>query len=348
MTAAEVSGGLVLPFVSQAVAGKGGAVAVLFILFMACTSVASAQLIAMSSIISFDIYGGYIKPNANNKQLIAASHVGVIVSALFVSCFATALHKGGVDLNWTLYMLGVVVCPGMFPTIFTLLWRGQSRPAAIISPIVGMACGFAVWFGTAYAYYGAVTIASTNQSLPCMFGCLTSCFVPLPLTIIISYLYPTKFEWKDFLVIESISAAGNFKVDEAKYFTPERVAYMKKMSRIAVYWAVATFCGQVLFWPLPMYGAQFVFSKGLFTAWIVVAFIWLFITLLIANFYPLIDGGFHKIWIVLSGKKELPEEVETMEVKSGSASNSDPEEQAAVLEEKNEAVKVNVDGTVNA
>ena len=34
MTPAEVSGGLVLPYASQAVAGKGGAVAILLILFM--------------------------------------------------------------------------------------------------------------------------------------------------------------------------------------------------------------------------------------------------------------------------------------------------------------------------
>lgn len=34
MTHAEVSGGLVLPYVSQAIAGKGGAGAVLVIIFM--------------------------------------------------------------------------------------------------------------------------------------------------------------------------------------------------------------------------------------------------------------------------------------------------------------------------
>jgi hypothetical protein len=46
---------------------------------------------------------------------------------------------------------------------------------------------------------------------------------------------------------------------------------------------------------------------------------------------------------VLSGRKELPEEAETEEVKSGSASNSDPEEQPAVLEEKKGEVKVNME-----
>jgi urea-proton symporter len=109
MTTAEVSGGLVLPYTASAVAGQGGAVAILLMLFMACTSVTSAQLIAVSSIVSFDIYGAYINKEATDKELIRWSHIGVLGTALFISSFATALHKGGVDLNWTIYMLGIVI-----------------------------------------------------------------------------------------------------------------------------------------------------------------------------------------------------------------------------------------------
>jgi hypothetical protein len=47
-----------------------------------------------------------------------------------------------------------------------------------------------------------------------MFDCLTSCLVPLPLTITISYLYPAAFEREDFLFIASIAAGDNFKLDE--------------------------------------------------------------------------------------------------------------------------------------
>lgn len=32
------------------------------------------------------------------------------------------------------------------------------------------------------------------------------------------------------------------------------------------------------------------------------ALIWLWITLFVANFYPLVDGGFKMIWTVLKGK----------------------------------------------
>ena len=109
MTAAEVSSGLVLPYTSQALAGKGGAGAVLVIIFMACTSITSAQLIAMSSIYAFDVYKTYINPKATNAQIITQSHVGVVGAWLVVSSLATAFHRGGVDLNWLLYMLGRIL-----------------------------------------------------------------------------------------------------------------------------------------------------------------------------------------------------------------------------------------------
>ncbi|CRK35016.1 hypothetical protein BN1708_016382 [Verticillium longisporum] len=60
MSGTEISNGLVLPYAAIAIAGKGGSTAILLITFMAVTSTLSAQVIAVSSIISFDIYRQYI------------------------------------------------------------------------------------------------------------------------------------------------------------------------------------------------------------------------------------------------------------------------------------------------
>lgn len=46
----------------------------------------------------------------------------------------------------------------------------------------------------------------------------------------------------------------------------------------------------------------------MFIAWVVVSLIWLWITLCIANFYPLIDGGLKKIWQVLRWQTQSAEE----------------------------------------
>ena len=106
MTPYEVSSGLVLPYYAVTVAGKGGAVGILLITFMAVTSTLSAQVIAVSSIISFDIYRTYFRPLASDRDVIRWSHYGVVFFAAFASAFSTALYYGGVNLGWTLYMLG--------------------------------------------------------------------------------------------------------------------------------------------------------------------------------------------------------------------------------------------------
>ncbi|KAF7552393.1 hypothetical protein G7Z17_g4356 [Cylindrodendrum hubeiense] len=138
MTTAEINAGYVLPYAVMAVAGKGGAVGLLLVVFMTVTSTTSAELIAVSSIVSFDIYRTYINPKAHDKQVIRVSHWAVVGFGLFSSAFATALHYGGIDLNWMGYFLATIICPGMFPMAFTILWRKQSKAAVVISPILGL------------------------------------------------------------------------------------------------------------------------------------------------------------------------------------------------------------------
>lgn len=53
---ADVTAGLVLPDAAVALLGKGGAAATLILIFMAVTSAMSAELIAVSSIWTYDIY----------------------------------------------------------------------------------------------------------------------------------------------------------------------------------------------------------------------------------------------------------------------------------------------------
>lgn len=106
MTDTEVTGGLVLPYAAMTIAGKGGAAGMLLIAFMAVTSTLSAQVIAVSSIISFDMYRTYLNPKATDADVIRWSHYGVVAFGIFAAAFSTMLHYVKIDLGWTLYMLG--------------------------------------------------------------------------------------------------------------------------------------------------------------------------------------------------------------------------------------------------
>ena len=81
----------------------------LLLLFMAVTSSTSAELIAVSSLITFDIYKTYIKPTATSRQLVAMSHIGIIIYALVLAVFCCILNAVNINLTWILTVLGVIV-----------------------------------------------------------------------------------------------------------------------------------------------------------------------------------------------------------------------------------------------
>lgn len=112
MTPSEVSSGFVLPYTVKGLLGNGGVGAILLVIYLAVTSTVSAQMISVSSILSFDIYKKYIKPDAQNHQMIRVSHFGVIFFGLFAAGFSVMLHYVGVDMTWLGYFYSMIICPG--------------------------------------------------------------------------------------------------------------------------------------------------------------------------------------------------------------------------------------------
>ncbi|KPM37917.1 putative urea active transporter 1 [Neonectria ditissima] len=267
MTTSEINAGYVLPYAVMSVAGKGGAAGLLLVVFMTVTSTTSAELIAVSSIVSFDIYRTYINPKAHDKQVIRVSHWAVVAFGLFASAFATALHYGGIDLNWMGYFLATVICPGIFPMAFTILWRKQSTAAVVISPLLGLASGIAVWLGSAYTYYGELT--------------------------------PQDFDWRVFLLLTQVVDDDNphpSRIAEVEDLDQVQHPYsekeLRRMNRAKTIAAISSaVIGLVTWvvWPLPLY-RDWIFDKPFFMGWVTVSEIWLFVCLVVACIYPLYDG----------------------------------------------------------
>jgi len=82
LSSADVSAGLPAPAAAAALLGKGGAVAILILLFLAVTSACSAELIASSSLLTYDVYVKYLNPKADEGQVLRMSHY--MVSSFWV------------------------------------------------------------------------------------------------------------------------------------------------------------------------------------------------------------------------------------------------------------------------
>ena len=323
MTQYEIDSGFVLPYVLKAILGNGGVGALLLILYLAVTSTVSAQMVSVSSIVSFDIYKKYIHPNAQNKSMINVSHITCVVFGLGIAGFSIMLHYVGVNMTWFGYFIPMAICPGVIPLIFTVTWDRQTFWAAFISPIVGFAAGLAVWISTAYHFYGSVTIESTGGQLPALYGSLTALLLPGILSIIISFIKPEKFDWNKLkqvnLIVDGDSSSEvdivgdtpitpkekqdgvdvNFESDEASSL--EQQQQQQKLpsqltDREIDFW-IKISTGSVVFillvtwviWPMSVY-RDWVFTGAYFKGYVTVALIWLYTTLIVIGLVPFYTG----------------------------------------------------------
>jgi hypothetical protein len=215
---------MVMPYVLRSLLGHGATAGLLVLVFMAITSTVSSSVIAVSSIISLDFFRTYINPKASDRKTLSVSHWGVVVHGCFMAGkrtslpltpsanqtdkpqgFAIMLEYAGATNNWSTYFRPIIACPGIIPLILTLLWSRQTKLAAILAPILGLASGVATWLVLSWHWGGAINIQTTQIQLPGLYGACVSFFSPAVYSVVISLaIKPSKFDWREFLRIDLI------------------------------------------------------------------------------------------------------------------------------------------------
>lgn len=334
MSQFEIDSGYVLPYVLKTVLGNGGVGAILLVIYLAVTSTVSAQMVSVSSIISFDIYKKYINPRAKNDTMIKISHFGVVFFGLFSAGFSVMLHYVGISMTWLGYFISMIICPGVIPLIFTITWDRQTKLAAFVAPVTGLVFGITIWLSTAYHYFGTINVESTGGQLPCLFGSLTALLLPGMVSVIVSLtINPYRFDWSKLqeaeIVIKeepsdsSISEEeesdqkhpGSVRVDEKdevsdkegsssnldEKLEPHAITekqldfYIKIATGASVFILLITW----VLWPLPLY-RDWIFTAAYFKGYVTVGLIWVYSALLIIGIYPIYDGR-HAIAKVFRG-----------------------------------------------
>lgn len=132
--------------------------------------------------------------------MIIATHTGVVIFALVATAISIGLWKINLSLNWLLYMLGIITTPGMVPLLLTVLWRGQTKLAAIVAPLSGVVSGITVWLVLSAYYSGTWTVSVSTAGVlqPCMYGTIVASCVPAIVSPVLSLIKPgPRFEWED-------------------------------------------------------------------------------------------------------------------------------------------------------
>ncbi|KAL7168360.1 hypothetical protein ACSBR2_038741 [Camellia fascicularis] len=94
---------------------------------IAVTSAGSSELIAVSSLCTYDIHRTYINPDAIGKQIFRVSRGVVLGFGCFMGLLAVILNKAGVSLGWMYLSMGVFVGSAVLPIAFMLLCEKQMQ-----------------------------------------------------------------------------------------------------------------------------------------------------------------------------------------------------------------------------
>lgn len=137
--------------------------------------------------------------------------------------------------------------------------------------------GSAVLINSASSLYGKINKATTRKTLYCMYGLVPSMFAPLPPSLGLSFRRPLSFNGGEFLKIERVIGSGrgsegysSERLNREEHCMPKTMNCMKLVSQISYHLGCCDVFGIIAFWPLLMYGANNIITKGFFIAWIVV------------------------------------------------------------------------------
>ncbi|KAG6002168.1 hypothetical protein E4U21_003416 [Claviceps maximensis] len=322
MTESQVSAGLALPYAAVALLGRGGAAATLVLVFMAVTSAFNSELVATSSIFTYDLYRTYVNPAARGRRLIYASHVCMVAYAAVICCVSIGLWYNGISMGYLYLLMGVLISAAVIPATLTLLWGGQNAWAATLSPILGTSCAVIAWLVTAARTCGRLTVECTGSNDPMLAGNLTALLSPVVLVPLFCLIFGSqRYDWKsmmqirqadddDVLQSSGLDAEAQREAERASQQTfDDEQRRLNKAYKVACVVTLSMALIFLVLWPMPLYGSGYIFSKKFFTGWVAVGIIWIFCSFIAIGVYPVWESRQTLVRVVrllVTGQKPQP------------------------------------------
>ncbi|CAH8390301.1 unnamed protein product [Eruca vesicaria subsp. sativa] len=288
ITEDEANRGLVPPATAIALMGKTGSMLLLTMLFMAVTSAGSSELIAVSSLFTYDIYRTYINPKATGKQILRVSRSGVLGFGCLMGILAVILNKVGVSLGWMYLAMGVLIGSAVIPIAFMLLWRKANAFGAILGSISGCVLGIITWLSTAKIQYGRVDLDTTGRNAPMLAGNLVAILTGGLIHAVCSLVQPQNYDWSTTREIKLVEDGVSGDVNDVP-LEELRDEKLKRAKAWIVRWGLVFTLLIVVIWPVLSLPAR-VFSRGYFWFWAIVAIAWGTIGSIVIVGLPLIES----------------------------------------------------------
>nr|AIF23621.1 urea active transporter [uncultured marine thaumarchaeote SAT1000_17_H05] len=300
LTPEQVQLGLTVPAAATVLMGPVGAIMVLVMLFMAVTSAGSAELIAVSSLITYDVYRTYKNPNATGKQLLKVSRTVIVIFGLGMGVLAAILLGMGLSLGFVYLAMGILIGSAVIPIALTIAWSRTTRAGAVSGALIGVILALITWTGVASAESGGVVdIASLGGAFPMLYGNVVAILSSGLICVVISLAQRKVYDWKLMnpqMKIVQADMSESVKAEIAARAQDEET--LKKAYKFSLKGGGILTLICVVFWPLPLYFSGYVFDLGFYTFWVWIAIVWVSVASFTIICMPIYEarGGFAKVF----------------------------------------------------
>ena len=304
LTPEQVQLGLTVPAAASVMMGEIGAIMVLVMLFMAVTSAGSAELIAVSSLITYDVYRTYKNPDADGKTLLKVSRATIVAFGLGMGGLAVVLLGMGLSLGFVYLAMGILIGSAVIPIALTITWSKTTRGGAVAGALIGVMLSLLTWTSVAASEAdGVVDIASLGGAFPMLYGNVVAILSSGLICVVVSLAQNKKFDWAT-LNTQLNLVAGDM-TEEAKAEIAKREqdeATLKKAFQFSLKGGGILTIICVVLWPMPLYFSGYVFDLGFYSLWVSIAIVWVSVASFCIICIPIIEArqGFAQVF---SGKK---------------------------------------------
>jgi len=304
LTPEQVQLGLTVPAAASVMMGEIGAIMVLVMLFMAVTSAGSAELIAVSSLITYDVYRTYKNPAATGKQLLKVSRTVIVIFGLGMGVLAGILLGMGLSLGFVYLAMGILIGSAVIPIALTITWSKTTRAGAVAGALIGVMLSLTTWTMVAASEAnGVVDISSLGGAFPMLYGNVVAILLSGLICVVVSLAQNKKYDWKDLNTQMSIVESDmSDKMKEAIASRAQDEETLKKAYKFSLKGGGILTIICVVLWPLPLYFSGYVFDLGFYTMWVGIAIVWVSIASFCIICIPIYEAreGFSQVF---SGKK---------------------------------------------
>ena len=308
LTPEEVQLGLTISAAASVLMGEAGAVLVLAILFMAVTAAGSAELIAVSSLITYDVYRTYRRPDATGRQLLRVSRISIVAFGMGMGALAAVLLGMGLSLGFVYLAMGVLIGSSVVPIALTITWRRTNRYAATAGAVAGLFVALGAWVGMAASlpeFGGEVSLASLGHNYSMLSGNIAGIVTGGAIAFVGSLASRTRFDWNMMRYRIKLVDTGSSVDDAADPDADE--ATLRRAFKFSLRGGVAITLVLTLAWPMPLFFAGYVFDAWFFSLWVGIALVWVCAATLLIVGLPIAESR-HGIAQVLRRKRTTAEE----------------------------------------